>query len=227
MKPVDWGVSSFAWLETKYGRLLSLNPPAHHDQYERLAYQPYINILLERDEYGLFVDCGAYIGAFTIVGASHCEKVIAYEASPFLYGILLFNLRFKMNTECKYAWVGNKIQIPKSKEEDLQMVTTQRDFEYNIPIVELDSEILPFKDSKILLKMDIEGNEVEALKACPEILKLPNIDWVIDIHIHRQKVTKEEVLGFFYNKVIYSVQDVLVIKSEEDPLFKNWELIRV
>lgn len=229
MQDVHWGVSSFKWLETKYGRILSLSSEAHHDQYERLAYQSYITKLLERDQYDLFIDCGAEIGLFSLVGAHHCKRVISFEASPFLYGILLFNMRHKFNVDCQYAWVGKKEQVPKAKEEFLQMVTGRRSFEYNIPVVELDSfleTITKFK--KVLIKIDIEGNEFIALEKATDLLKLTNVHWVIDCHI-KYGFTLEDICNFFDNRKIYNAASVLVIKGDKseanDLMFKGWKLI--
>ena len=175
MKPVDFGGCTFAWLETKYGRFFSLEGKVHHEQYENLGYQGYITMLLESGQYDLFIDVGSQLGLYAFVGASHCKMVIAYEASPFTIGILLFNLRYKFNVDCRYAWVGKKEQVPKNKEETILSVTVGRDFAYKIPVVELDEEILPLAilSRKTLIKMDIEGNEINALERCTELLKLP------------------------------------------------------
>lgn len=232
MQDVHWGVSSFKWLETRYGRILSLSSEGHNDQYERLAYQPYIVTLLETDKYDLFIDCGAEIGLFSFVGAHHCKRVISFEASPFLYGILLFNLRHKFNVECKYGWVGKEEQIPKAKEESLQMVTGRRSFKYNISVVELDNEIISLDDfpsyKKILIKIDIEGNELIALEKATELLKMSNVYWVIDCHV-KYGFTLEDVCSFFKNRKIYSAGSTLVIKGDKseanDPMFKGWKVI--
>jgi len=235
-KPVDFGSCDFKWLDIKgYGRMLSYNSGCVHDQYEQIAYQPYIAWMTQSNKYDLFVDCGAYIGLYSFVAASHCKKVIAYEAAPFLFGILLFNMRFKKNVNCKYAWVGNKGQIPMQKEEDFGTVTAGRLCEYNIPVVELDNEMIPFITSykNILIKMDIEGSELEALKGCKELVQLPNIHWIIDVH-KQANVTHMDVLKFFRNRIVYSApisNDVLVIKGTKDeaidPIFKGWTVIKL
>ena len=184
-------------------------------------------MLLDTKEYELFVDCGAYIGAFTMAGAFNCKKVISYEASPFLFGILLFNTRHKFNVDCRYAWIGKEGQIPMAKEEGLQMVTAHRSSKYNIPVVELDSLLDTVKNyDKVLIKIDIEGNELNALEKATELIKLYNIHWVIDCH-HQHKIMPEDILKFFPNRDVYNASNVLVIKGDpsepNDPMFKGWK----
>ena len=235
MKPVNFGNRSFAWLETKYGRLFSFEGQAHHEQYEILDYQGYIAWLLETGEYNLFIDVGSEIGLYSLVGAHYCKRVIAYEASPFYYGILLFNMRHKFNVDCRYAWVGKIGQIPKNRKEYIGTVTrkgTNVDFEYNIPIAELDDEILPLAilSKKTLIKMDIEGNELNALEKSTELLKLSNVHWVIDFHYD---IIAEDIMNFFKNRIVYKGNPVIAIKGEPDeeldPIFdlKYWELVKV
>ena len=226
-KEVSFGPCTFAWLENKYGRFLSLNGQIHHEQYENIAYQPYIPMLLDTKEYDLFVDCGAYIGAFTMAGAFNCKKVISYEASPFLFGILLFNTRHKFNVDCRYAWIGKEGQIPMAKEEEIGMVTANRSSKYNIPVAELDSLLEIVKSHpKTLIKIDIEGNELNALEKATELLKRTYIHWVIDCH-HQHSISVEDVLKFFPNRDVYNASNVLVVKGgladPNDPMFKGWK----
>ena len=234
VKIVDFGGCDFKWLDIKgYGRMLSYNAGILHDQYENLQYQPYIAWMTQSNQYDVFVDAGAYIGLYSFVAASHCKKVIAFEAAPFIYGILAFNMRFKKNVSCKYAWIGNKGQIPMQKEEDFGTVTAGRLCEYNVPIAELDNEVVPFINLKVLIKMDIEGSELEALKASTKICQLPNVHWIIDVH-KQANINQNDVLKFFKNRVVYSApmsNDVLVIKGVStepiDPMYKGWTVINV
>lgn len=232
MKDINFNNLTWKVLETEYGDLLSLNTENQHDQYEKLAYQDYIIDLLKTNDYGLFVDCGAFIGLYSLVASTHCEFVVSYEASSFLYGILLFNMRHCFNVFCKYAWVGLSDQIPTMKPNEYYMVTANRTEVYNIPVVELYNDIINIIISqptgkKMLIKMDIEGNELYALKGARGLKDAYNIHWVIDVHVN---VSPEEIMDMFPHRKIYTAENVIVIKGDkkddDDPIFeKNWRKI--
>ena len=81
--------------------------------------------------------------------------------------------------------------------------------------------------------MDIEGSELEALKGCKELVKLPNVHWIIDVH-KQSNVTHMDVLKFFRNRIVYSApisNDVLIIKGVSteaiDPMYKGWTVIKL
>lgn len=154
--------------------------------------------MLLRGEYEIFVDLGAYIGYFSIIASKYCKKVIAYEAAPLFYGLLLHNTKFKDNVECKYAFVGNEDSIPKINKTIFRMADVRCVEEYNIPVVTLDNELLKYKDKKMLIKMDIEGGEKNALLGAKELLKYDNIHWHVDIHPYA--TTEKEIFGFFKNR---------------------------
>lgn len=207
VRDVNWGTLTFKMIETKYGEMLSYHIPKFHEQYAKLEVHPIINQTLETKQYDIFIDIGAYVGLFTIIGSFNCKKVIAYEVAPFIFGILLYNTRSLKNVECRYAWVGNKKSIPKI-DRGLYMVRRWSSIEYNIPVVELDQEILPLVDEnkKILIKMDIEGNEYEALKACILLIDKPQVHWIIEIHeIKKLNLNRDKILKYFKNRDVHII----------------------
>lgn len=137
----------------------------------------------ERD---LILDAGAYCGYVTIGMARHVRKVVAYEPDPDAREALFENLRQHNVTNvtvhtwafaagswveafCNEGAMGSAFQrmnVRPSDASTVKVVTTT-----------LVEEVLRY-GAPALLKLDIEGAEVEVLEASRELLKrhvIPNI----------------------------------------------------
>jgi len=201
---IDW---KFEWgvVHTPYGDLISYHEKHYMDARGRGAHQPWITELIKNGNYVLLVDVGAAFGIFSLVGAHHCNHVIAYEASPFRFGFLLENMSQKKNVTCKYAYVSCENDIPMKSSEIYLPVRREKthSIEYNVPVVTLDDE-LEFKaynysalrNWKTLIKVDVEGNEVNVLRGAKRIIQLPNVHWNIEVH-PMFGVKDSDVLSFF------------------------------
>lgn len=208
----NWHVE-WAEIENKYGKMITYNLPRYNRAYANLTYQGYITKLLETKEYDVFLDVGAYVGLFSQVAAHNCKVVFAYEAHPFYYGILLTNMRFYHNVMCNYVFVTSGIDyiidVPKMDESILGLVVKGSEKEYNISTTSLDEEINPPEDMKTLIKLDVEGHELDVLKGSEELLKKPHVHWIIDVHVNRG-ITSEDVLEFFKNRKITMISPKVI-----------------
>ena len=137
--------------------------------------------LIESGKYDLLVDAGAASGVYTIVGAKHCKKVLAYEASPIRFFCLATNLAHHFNVELHYAYVSFKGDTPKWA-ANFDMVKGFHPKPYNIPVVTLDEAVAPYIDQKIFMKIDVEGNELKVLKGAKTLIDMPNVHWYIECH---------------------------------------------
>lgn len=213
VEPFEWDNAEWALVTNKYGKLLTYNLPRYNSGYATLTYQGYITEMIESDKYHTFVDVGAFVGLFSLIASHHCKNVIAYEAHPFYYGILLLNMRELINVYCKYKYVGVEGEVPNFNDDDLKgLVTCKGTMPYNIDIISLDSQWYGAVPTSTLIKLDAEGSEIDVLEGSKEILKKPYVHWIIDVHT-QHGIEPDFVLDYFPNRKITMISPK-VIKVE-------------
>ena len=183
------------------------------------SYEPEVFSLIKNSDYDVFLDCGANIGLFSCFAYRKGIETIAIEPLQNNINYLknLFELnnykidlikkgisdqtgRFKIyvpdenNSRHAHSSLQNQFKDPKSpyfknkfKTENIETTTLNNIFELNNN----------FLNKEILLKIDIEGNELRSLTSFKEILKeMINIDVLVEIMIN--DVDKQEI----YNLMI-------------------------
>jgi FkbM family methyltransferase len=236
IEKVDWSNCStveveWAIVENKYGKLLCYNLPRFNKAYANLTYQGYITEMLESGKYDIFVDLGASMGLFSQVAAHHCQYVIAYECHPLFYGLLLNNMKFHENVECKYKYVGLEGDDPLIDTENVIRLVSEKviptKIPYYIEVVELDNElyydVYPKGDDYCniltrltLIKLDVEGAELNVLEGAKRLLRRENVHWIIDVHIDIPGITLDKVRGYFPNRKITLIgRKVLKVEGVE------------
>lgn len=195
----DWGV-----VHTPYGDLISYHPTSFMNNRASGKHQPHITDLIRTGNYDVFIDVGAAFGVFTLVASEHCPKVISYEASPFRFGFLLENTCQKWNVECRYAYVSKKGDTGKKSEDFYMPIRKEKKqpVPYNIPVVTLDDELanlLEYDDVRVLIKVDVEGNELNLLEGAQTIIPWDNFHWNIEVH-RAFGVQAKDVLKHFKNR---------------------------
>lgn len=211
VRSFEWDNAEWAIVENRYGKLLTYNLPRFNRGYANLKYQGYITEMIKYGMYEVFIDVGAYIGLFSQIASFHCNKVIAFEAHPFYFGILLTNMRELYNVECRYKFIGLEGGVALIKENIKALIPSNEGRPYNIEVVPLDLEYRPAWRTT-LIKLDVEGNELSVLEGSPVLLSREYIHWIIDAHTqHGIKV--EDVLSYFPNRKITMISPK-VIKVE-------------
>jgi FkbM family methyltransferase len=166
---------------------------------EDVGYGSVGKALLKRDGYGQseialllphlgddskLLVVGAHIGSLVVPLASHCREVVAFEANPRTYDLLLMNLALNHVTNCRAVNLAAS-----DKNERLQFLASRansggskrvpkvrdRMYYYDEPevitvdAVRLDDHLGETACFDVIL-MDIEGSEYFALRGMPRLL---------------------------------------------------------
>jgi FkbM family methyltransferase len=135
------------------------------------------------------VDCGSYIGEFTLYAAKavgQSGRVIAFEPDPAIFRKLMANIElngFKNITALnKGLWskpgtlkfVGDSIK-------GYSFMSADKDAgAIDVPVVSLDDELERLNIKRVdFIKMDVEGAELEAIKGSARTLKAESVELAI------------------------------------------------
>jgi FkbM family methyltransferase len=147
------------------------------------------------------VDVGANIGEVAIVCGQRvgpAGHVLAFEPHPRIFGYLLGNLRLNgcRNVTAKHLALGSSARSAKmsdDRRDDMNRLTTDGPIE--IACSTLDREVPP--QAVALLKVDVEGSELDVLRGAQETLARTacvNCE-LIDEHCRRYGHGMGEVIG--------------------------------
>ena len=117
------------------------------------------------------LDIGAWVGTWTMAMNSFCGKVIAFEPDPVHYECLVKNC--SEDVETHQLAVGNEEKMISLSEDNFTQAKRVIG-DGNIPMVTIDSLNL---DDVDLIKIDVEGYEMEVLKGAENTLK--NVEYLM------------------------------------------------
>jgi len=197
------------------------------------------NHFLPNPENGVFLDIGANIGCYTINLADHFQEVWSFEPAPIASAILYANIESNKLGNCKIInkGVGNKTGtetlniIPSNSGMSSIINKHSESVDVEIDIIMLD-EFIPATIKIELVKIDIEGFELEALLGAKEMLKMNSavvqleLDTTSDMEKSKEIITLLRDLGYknFYQRkrgIFYRVLRRLYI---QDLQIENFEL---
>jgi FkbM family methyltransferase len=171
--------------DTKYGKIWMNVSKRYHEQHKNFEFEKYFVDILETEDYTGFIDIGAAWGYFTIVAANHCEGVAAFE--PFLprYEILKENIEnLKLDnviiskncigTGKKELFVGGNMVGPKTGVRQKSVKVEWADLGSLLDIAE--------PDEKIIIKIDVEGNEPDVIESAGNLEQYLNHIFLIERH---------------------------------------------
>ena len=155
--------------------------------YQKFEYEPEIKILLKkfkREKY-TFIDAGANLGYWSIIASSKeygQKKTISIEPLKNNFNLLKLNQTNNINRfKIINLAVSNKIGKSKIYYDDETASNVGASLQRNnvksnkyeiIKIDKIDNIVNKFTiDNKIILKLDVEGNEVNALKGATRTLR--------------------------------------------------------
>ena len=117
------------------------------------------------------LDIGAWVGTWTMKINSFCGRVIAFEPDPLHYECLVKNV--PDNVETHQLAVGNDSKMISLSQDDFTQAKRVLGAG-TIPMVTIDSLNL---DDVDLIKIDVEGYEMEVLKGAENTLK--NVEYLM------------------------------------------------
>ncbi len=169
----------------------------------------------------LFVDCGCNYGFYSFYTASLSEKnkIISIEASKetlneFTKNLSLNNFKniFFFNNSISNT-VGENISFYESK-NDWESSQTHNNFisssKFKVKSITIDNLLKEYylDDYIVLIKLDIEGNEINALKGALEVIEKVNPLIIIEFSIYIfQDLDNIDYLKNFLIKYDYSIYD--------------------
>ncbi|MBI3139767.1 MAG: FkbM family methyltransferase [Sphingobacteriales bacterium] len=135
-----------------------------------------------------FVDAGAYIGSFSVYVAKkyrQVKKVIAMEPDPATRQILERNLRLNELSDFEIIpaglWSSREVLTfyPDQKLASSVFQQGEGGRSIKISVDSLDDILHKVTGKRIFIKMNIEGAELEALRACNETVKNNKVHFAI------------------------------------------------
>lgn len=135
-------------------------------------FDPYAGevLLAELHEGTVFVDVGAHLGLYTVLGAPHASRVVAFEADPFSAAALRVNVtrnarnnvRVVAKAASDHAGTASFFLSPGTYGSSLYRRPSMESFErIDIDATTVDAEVGDADD--LVLKIDAEGAELDVL----------------------------------------------------------------
>jgi FkbM family methyltransferase len=172
------------------------------------------------------IDRGANIGLFTVLAAAQVGnrgKVVACEPSPATMELLRANvddngLDWVQLREVALAEAHGRLQMqvfePGAGDSSFAPADTAAGTEVEVEVTTLDAIAASIAGEVGLVKLDVEGAELRALRGAAGLLQGPRPDFIIELepeHLTRQGCSVAEVQELFAdaNYVGYSIADRL------------------
>lgn len=176
--------------KTAYGFTLAGDPTIAYEGYELAEASAFLELL---ENHEAVVDIGANVGFYSCLAAGRGKQVISFEPSPrnlkFLYRNLWENrlqsvevfplgLARQPGLNRLYGFGGIASFVPGWAQAD------KKRFDI-VPVTSLDTIVAGrFRGRKLLVKMDVEGFELDVLAGAERTLDLePKPTWLIEISL--------------------------------------------
>jgi len=193
---------------------------SHEDDVPLLIYS-----LLRRIKDPVFIDVGAHLGAYVLTFSKISKLVVAVEPNPVNYLILRKNLAINKIKNCipvKYALSNHDgtSYLYVSKFSDLHSLHKDRLDETidTVPVRTRTADTLALRELKLdridLIKIDVEGAEIEVLEGMKEVIMKYHPILIIEVFQKNLEKIKE-----IFNKHNYNI--VKIIYESIDPITKE------
>jgi FkbM family methyltransferase len=189
-------------IPTPYGILIT--PPISPRAQMLGIYETPASKILEKElkDARLFIDVGTHVGYYTLLASKIAKEIISIEPNPFNYKLLKFNLKinkiknaYALNIAASNYNGESGIFIPKLKGK---IATDESRLDNNISkikikVVKLDDLLLKIRKNPDVIKIDVEGSEIQVLEGLQETLRKGVKCLMIEVH---SEENKSEVISF-------------------------------
>ena len=178
---------------TKYGTMLMNIRPKFLQEHMDMEFERGFLDYLENEEYDIFVDVGSAWGYFSIPASYRAKVVYAFEPSDERRLTLkrnITNLKIKNIHRYPSAIGTGKLDLYFGKGMAGPR-TNIRSSNFNADWVTLDEVLSEAFSGEIVIKIDVEGNELDVVKSLSDFEEWStHITWLIERHY------KEGILGY-------------------------------
>ncbi len=174
-----------------------------------------LNMFKKKHE-GVFIDVGAHVGTWSIHLAPYFERVIAFEPHPGAFNALKKNLQKNkiqnVLLEPFALWddgpITKKMTLYATPSHSTLLETHplehkikgNRLSEIEVPVLPLDLYLKNKSEKISLIKIDVEGGEVNVLKGGINTIKRQKPILVIEIHAEENIATIKKLLSKIYKE---------------------------
>lgn len=183
-------------VKTKYGIMDMPILKQYIKEHETMQFEREFLDIIESEFYDLFIDIGAGWGYFSIPASHFCKAVLAFEPHPERFKILERNI--SRNKCDKVVLIKSAVgtgEIPLFiNRKPLGMVgnkTKGRQESFTPFTFELKDFRTSLDSMRTLIKVDVEGNELDVIQSIGCIEEYTNLVWLIERH--QTYVTEEEL----------------------------------
>jgi len=175
----------------------------------------------------LFIDVGAHVGYYTLLASKIAKEVIALEPDPFNYKLLRINLRingisnaYALNIAASnYTGTGIFASIKNIGKLLAQKSNLDNNInKIKIRVVKLDDLLLKIGKNPDVMKIDVEGSEMQVLEGLQETLRKGVKCLMIEVHSEENKA---EVISFL-KSLGYKIISLKTLKTERRELFNEF-----
>ena len=177
----------------------------------------------------MIFDFGVHDGGFSRLVAPLCERVVGFEPDPSWQGRLSLPKNVRVLPQALAARAGTvRLNVNKKKCSSLHYADDDS-IEIEVPAISLEQALATEPSDRIeLVKIDIEGEELEVLNRAPAGLFKRVAQMNVEFHdflspsmLHeiRSTISRIEAIGFVALKFSWrSYGDVLFVNRELEPL---------
>jgi FkbM family methyltransferase len=172
---------------TRYGKIKMNITSRYKKEHEEMFFEREFIAYLENESYDIFIDVGAAWGYFSIPASHYCEKVYAFEPQAMRLALLMENIqnleRTNIVVDSKCVGTGKlSLFVNKGSRGMVGPKHRTRTTKADVDWITLKKILDKSPDKKIVVKIDVEGAELDVIESAGNLKDYPNVVWLIERH---------------------------------------------